>query len=274
MSELQNDKAVIEEDNAAIENQENGTDLAPVSEAEHEEQPRVDEEAEAKIANNEAIQKRINKEHFEKQQAKREAAEYKQKLDDYESKQREEMAARVRDIPPMPDAFDDDFEAKVEQRDQALLRKAEFDAQQNYYNQQQQFNQQQAAQAKQLEATKLQNDFTSNAKKLGASDEEFNSVIATLNSQGLTSDTADLIMRIGGDGYLVSKYLAANPLEAQEFINSGLGMQGFKLAGLTQKASALKPKTSNAPSPATNLQGNGVDPEAGKYKYLDGATFE
>ena len=43
---------------------------------------------------------------------------------------------------------------------------------------------------------------------------------------------------------------------------------------IKQKASALKQKTSNAPKPATNLSGNGADPELGKYKYLDGATFE
>ena len=49
--------------------------------------------------------------------------------------------------------------------------------------------------------------------------------------------------------------------------------QGMRLVELKQKASALKPKTSNTPSPATNLQGNGVDPEAGKYKNLAGTKY-
>lgn len=271
MSELQSDSMeseVIESE--VIENQEIETDLATVSEAEHEEQPQVDEEA----AKQEAINKTINKKHFRAMQAERERDEANAKVAEFQRKEREAQAAQVNILPEWPDDFDDNFEQKKADYIEAVERKARFNEHQNIYAQNQQFNQQQAAQAKQLEAAKLQNDFTSNAKKLGASDEEFNSVITTLNSQGLTSDTADLIMRIGEDGYLVSKYLAANPLEAQEFINSGLGMQGFKLAELKQKASVLKPKTSNAPKPATNLQGNGVDPGAGKYKNLSGTRYE
>ena len=51
-------------------------------------------------------------------------------------------------------------------------------------------------------------------------------------------------------------------------------LAGAKYAELKVKASALKPKTSSTPAPATILQGNGVDPEAGKYTHIKGAKFE
>ena len=75
------------------------------------------------------------------------------------------------------------------------------------------------------------------------------------------------------DGYFIAKHLAANPQGAHELNTMNPILAGAKFAELKQKASALKPKTSNAPSPATNLQGNGVDPTAGKYKNLSGTKY-
>lgn len=274
MSELQNDEAIIEEDNAPIENQEDtGVDLATTSEAEHENQPQVDEDVEAKIANNEAIQKRINKEHFEKQQAKREAAEYKQKLEAYEEQQREQMAAQVGNIPPMPDAFDDDYEEKVKKRDEALVAQANFNAQNQAYLQQQQFNQQQEAQAKAEKLQKSMVSYSSKATELGIKQEELQAAGNTVAQYGLSDDLVMYILA-DSDGPLITKHLAANPQEGFELANMSPYGVGQFLDGIKQKASALKPKTSKAPKPATNLTGNGVDAEAGKYKNLSGTKYE
>jgi len=62
-------------------------------------------------------------------------------------------------------------------------------------------------------------------------------------------------------------------MEAHELNNMNPVLAGAKYAELKVKASALKPKTSNAPSPATNLQGNGVVPDDG-YNNIKGAKFE
>ena len=88
MSELQSDSVDSEVIEPVIENQEIETDLAPVSEAEHEPQPQVDEEA----AKQEAINKAINKKHFEAKQAERERDEANAKLAEFERKQQEQLA--------------------------------------------------------------------------------------------------------------------------------------------------------------------------------------
>jgi hypothetical protein len=75
------------------------------------------------------------------------------------------------------------------------------------------------------------------------------------------------------DGPLITKHLAANPQDGYDLASMSPYSVGQFLDGIKTKASALKPKTSNAPSPATNLQGNGVDPELGKYKNLKGTKF-
>lgn len=273
--ELQNDSVeseVIENDeitNETIEDHDGGSDLATDSEAEHEEQPQVDEDA-AKQA---AIQKAINKKHFEAQQAKREAEEYKRKVEEYERQQRELEAAKFRDIPSLPDPFDDDYEQKVRERDALIIQKAQFDAQQSYYYQQQQLQQQQREQQQREAQAKLEQDFLANAKKVGAKDEEIVSVVTTLVQAGLNNDLGNAIMA-DADGYLVAKHLAANPMEAYELNSMNPILAGAKYAEIRKKAVALKPKTTSAPKPSKDLTGRSGDADAGRYQIIDGAKFE
>jgi hypothetical protein len=274
MSELQNDSVDSEVIEPVIENQEIETDLAPVSEAEHEPQPQVDEEA----AKQEAINKAINKKHFEAKQAERERDEANAKLAEFERKQQEQLAQQYSTAPARPN-FDDYFTAEEFNQDmqsyESKLREHErFNTQQSTFLQQQEAIQLQQQQAAQAEAMQLQNDFVSKSKAAGASDQEFNNIVNTLNNGGMTQQGAKAIMSLGEDGYFIAKHLAANVMEASEFNSLDPIQQGMKLVELKQKASALKPKTSNAPEPATNLQGNGVDAEAGKYRNIGGAKFE
>ena len=270
MSELQNDSVdseVIEQ--PVIENQEIETDLAPVSEAEHEEQPQVDEEA----VKQEAIQKAINKKHFEAKQAERERDEANAKLAEFERKEREAQAAQVNTLPEWPDEFDDNAEQKKAEFIEAVRKQEAFNVQQSMYTQQQQLSQQQEAQAKQQKIQESMVSYTNKAVELGIKQDELQAAGNTVAQYGLSDD---LVLHIlsDKDGPLITKHLAGNPQDGFELAGMSPYGVGQFLDGIKQKAGALKPKTSNAPKPATNLQGNGVDPEAGKYKYIDGATFE
>jgi hypothetical protein len=273
--ELQNDSVeseVIENDeitNETIADQDTGSDLAPDSEAEHEEQPQVDEEAE-KLS---AFERKINKKTFELKQKEREAEEYKRKIEEYERQQREMEAAKFKDIPELPDPFDDDYEQKVRERDALLVQKAHFDAQQSYYLQQQQFQQQQKEQQQREAQTKLEQDFLANAKKVGAKDEEIVSVVSTLVQTGLNNDLGNAIMA-DPDGYLVAKHLAANPMEAYELNSMNPILAGAKYIEIKQKAVSLKPKTTSAPTPPKDIGGKGANPESGKYKFVGNGKFE
>ena len=269
MSELQNDSVDSEVIEPVIENQEIETDLAPVSEAEHETQPQVDEEA----AKQEAINKAINKKHFEAKQAERERDEANAKVAEFQRKEREAQAAQVNNLPEWPDEFDDNFEQKKANYIEAVRKQEAFNVQQDIYAQNQDFNQRQAAQAKQIKVQESMVSYSQKATELGIKQEELQAAANTVAKYGLSDD---LVMHIlaDSDGPLITKHLAANPQDGYDLAGMSPYSVGQFLDGIKTKASALKPKTSSTPTPATNLQGNGVDPEAGKYKNIKGAKFE
>jgi type II secretory pathway pseudopilin PulG len=270
MSELQNDDVDLEViESADVENLEIDSELAPDSEAEHEEQPQVDNEA----VNQEAINKAINKKHFEMKQAERERDQYAAQVAEFQKQQREAQAAKVGNIPPKPDAFDDDYDEKMEARDEAIRQQSEYNAHQSYYNNQQQYQQQQANEAKQAELQKQVLTYTNRATELGIKPDELQAAANTIVNYGINDDLQMHILA-DKDGPLITKYLAANPQDGFELASMSPYGVGRFLDGIKAKAQTLKPKTTNAPKPATNLQGNGADPELGKYPLTAGAKFE
>lgn len=273
MSELQTDSVESEvNEPAVIENPDNGAELATASESEHGINTETVEEVESEASKQ---QKYINTQYGQIKQGERDLAKANEKISQFEQSVREQQAAQVGNIPPMPtDQFDDNYETDLKAHIDGVRAQERYNTENNAYLQQQQNTQLQQQQAAQQEAAKLQSDFVTNAKGAGATDEEFNSVINTLNNGGMTVDTAAGIMSQGADGYFVAKHLAANPQEANEFNSLSQMQQGMMLVELKQKASVLKPKTSSTPAPATNLQGNGVDPEAGRFPNSKGATFK
>ena len=230
---------------------------------------QVDEVAIAQEKANAAF----NKQYGEKKQLERDLAAQREENAKFQQAERDRQAAQVGNIPPMPDSFDEDFDAKVQQRDEAIIAQANYNAQNNAYLQQEQLSQQQAAQAQQVKVHESMASYSQKATELGIKQEELQAAGNVVANYGLSQD---LIMHILGDsdGPLITKHLAANPLDGHQLASMSPFAVGQFLDNIKTKASALKPKTSSTPSPATNLQGNGVDPEAGKYKYLDGATFE
>ena len=265
----QNDDVIIEEDNAVIET----NDSVPHSEGGEQVQAesieQVDEVEVAKQKANEAF----NKQYGQLKQAERERDALQAKQDEADRAERERIANSVGNIPDMPDAFDDDYDVKVKQRDEAIVAQANYNAQNQAYLQQEQFNQQQAAYAKQEQLQKSMGDYSKKAVELGIEQNELQAAGNQVASYGLSDD---LVMHIlaDSDGPLITKHLAANPQEGYELANMSPYSVGQFLDGIKAKASALKPKTSSTPSPATNLQGNGVDTESIRYNNIKGATFE
>lgn len=270
MSELQTDSVeseVIEP--AVIENPDNGADLAAASESEHGTNPEPVDEIESEASKQQAY---INKQYGVTKQLERDVASRDAELETFRKADIERQAAAVGNIPPMPEnQFDENYDAEMQAHINAKTAQAVYNSQNETYLQQQQNAQLQQQQAAQVEAARLQTDFVTKARGAGATDEEFNSVINTLNNGGMTMDTATGIMDLGADGYFVAKHLAANPQEANEFNNLSPMQQGMKLVELKQKASALKPKTSNTPAPATNLTGNGAGEQ--KHPALEGVVY-
>ncbi len=267
MSELQNDEAPIEQDSIEpIENQAIESDLAPDSEGQHEQKP-VEE-----TVNQEAVQKAINKKHFEAQQAKRDLEAANKRIADFEAKQREVEVAKFSNIAPLPDSFDDDYESKMQARDLQIAQKAQFDAQQAQFNNQQQFEAQQKQQQKQIDMQTKVQTYATRTKELGIGQDEMQAAGNTVAQYGLSDD---LVLHILGDsdGPLITKHLAENPQEGFELASMSPYAVGSFLDGIKAKAVALKPKTTNAPAPAQKLNA-GVHAKDTQYKNIGGAKFE
>lgn len=271
MSELQNEEVeseVIEP--TEIEDQEDsGSDLAPDNEAEHEEKPQAEEE-DAKQA---AINKAINKKHFEAQQAKRELETANARIKEFEDKQRELEAARLENIPPLPDAFDDDYDQRMQEREQALIAQAQYRAQQAVLTQQQRAVQEQAQAKQAAEFNEKVQSYTKRALDLGIKQSELQAAGNVVGNLGLSDDLVKYIIA-DKDGPLIVKHLAANQLEGVELAQMSPYEVGAKLSQIKAAAAGLKPKTSKAPNPSAYIGGNGVDKDSGRYQHIKGAKFE
>tara|TARA_R110002096_G_scaffold87930_1_gene201753 strand:- start:821 stop:1636 length:816 start_codon:yes stop_codon:yes gene_type:complete len=267
--DLQNDEVETEViESAEVENQEIESELDTDSGLEHEQAPEVDEEA----VKQDAIQKAINKKHFETQQAKRDLDAANKRIADFEAEKRAQEAARVGNIPDKPDAFDDDYEDKMEARDKAIAAQATFNAQNQGYEQQQANQQQQAQVAQQQEVQTQVTAYNARTKELGISTEEMQAAGNAVAQYGMSND---LTMAILGDsdGPLITKYLAANPVELSNLTTMNPVQAAMHIERTVRaKATALKPKTTNAPKPGNNLSGNGAKPST-TYKNIGGATF-
>lgn len=294
--ELQNESGVsVEIDSAPVVDQNNGAVLAAASDAEHKDLPPVEESAEDKAekAKNLATEA-INKQHGKYRAEERKVAGLQKQLDDINSKEQARLDESFKSAPVMPiaptypvsDTFDEGHDAEVRQYhddvtkynaslpayQQQVQAKAEHDVRQTLSLQNQQDQQQQAAQAQHDTRAKLSNDFFGNATAAGASNDEVNLVVNTLNDLGMSSDLGDAIMS-DPDGYYTAKHLAANPMDMKELTSMNPILAGAKLAEIKLKASALKPTTTQAPTPVEQLAGAGAKPDQGKFPNSGGATF-
>ena len=215
----------------------------------------------------------FNKQYGEKKQLERDNAAQAVELQKLQQADRDRQAAAVGTIPPMPDAFDDDFDEKVKARDEAIIAQANFNANQNAYVQQQELSQQQAAHAKQVKIQESMTSYSSKATELGIDKKELQGAGNAVAGYGLSDD---LVLHILGDsdGPLITKHLAANPQDGYKLASMSPFDVGSFLGDIKTKASALKPKTSKAPAPVDNLQGVTSDFEGKQYKYISGSEID
>jgi hypothetical protein len=265
----QNDEPINEIVNEEIVTNDSVLESDTSSPVQAESTEQVDEVAVAQEKANTAF----NKQYGEKKQLERDLAAQREENARLQQAERERQAAQVGEIPEMPDSFDDDFDAKMAQRDNALIANANFQAQNNAFLQQEQFNQQQAAQVQQVKVQESIASYANKATELGINQEELTAAGNQVGSYGLSQD---LVMHIlaDSDGPLITKHLAANPQDGYQLASMSPFAVGQFLEGIKVKASALKPKTSSAPAPVDSLQGVTSDFDAKQYKYISGSEIE
>jgi hypothetical protein len=273
--ELQNDSAIefdeTEVTQEAVENPETGSELA--TEAAETTASESEQTNDGEV-NQDAINRAINRKHFEKMEEKRRADALEAELAEFKRKEQESLQQSVNNTPEMPDPYDADFEVKLRERDQAIRNAERFAYQQQLQQQEQAARQQQAQQEQLKDVQDALKTYDKRALEAGMTTEELQQAGNLVGSYGVP-DSLQLAIVKDPDGPLITKYLAANPSEIESIKNLDPYSAAMHIErNLRAKAVALKPKASSTPAPATDIRGSGADPDAGKFKLSAGATFE
>ena len=230
------------------------------------EPPKVEFTEEQQAIFNDQIGKKVAKQ----REAERVAEEERQKREELEARLAKLEDSGRPEIPPIPDPFDDDFEAKVKARDEALLKSALYDAEQQRVAQQKQYQAQQAQQAKLQEMQDKVTAYSGRADKLGIKPEELQAAGNQVAQMGVGEEIAGHILD-DEQGPAITMYLAKNPMEVEQIRSMGpLRAAVYIETNIKGKAVAARPKVSTAPAPTESPKGSGM-PEGEK---LPGVTYE
>lgn len=204
---------------------------------------------------------------FKIKEAEREAERLRRELEEARAKLPQETRP---DIPPIPDPYDDDYEARLKERDEALRRATEYDLRQQVIQQQQQAAQQQKLQQEQEALVARATAYSENAAKKGIKPDQLQAAGGVVAQFGLRDDVASEMLA-DADGPLMTVYLASNPQAIEELNSAGPVQLGSIYAKVKQAAAGVAPKSTSAPEPSDPLKGSGVIPRERGPK---GATFE
>lgn len=216
----------------------------------------------------------INKKHFQYKEEERKRIALEQELEKLRSQQQVNNV----NVPEMPDRYDYDTDAEFENAkakyNEAITLKAQQDAQQAAYQAQQwQLQQQQKieAQQKAIEAERVLLD---NAKESGITQEKLMQAAQTIGAYNLGDNFANELMTSPNSAQLITA-LANNPMELENLSNMNDYQRGVYFATkILPSAANIKPKQTSAPKPPKSIQGKGADPEMGKFRNIQGASFE
>jgi len=270
MSELQNDDQGLEFDESEAQEAQTeelestevneSAELAPDSPDEGEENTDLQEP--------DWVKERIAKQTYKQRQAERERDEAIRKAKELEEKYERKSLEPV-SVPPIPDSWDDDYEAKIKAHVEAARQQERYEMQVQAAKQAEADAQRKAEREEYERSQALQDKFLQNSKKLGVDESKLDEAQQKVVDFGVTPDIANALLN-DPDGALIVMHLAANPLELDDIVRANPVEAGLLLANVKSKASALKRKPSSAPDPATTLKGRG----AALSKDDDGTTFE
>lgn len=223
--------------------------------------------------NQDAVNKAINKKHYEMMSAKEEADRLRRERDEIRQKYEASQNPQQRpEIPDLPDPFDPQYNEKIKARDDAFRAQVEYDQRQQAAQQQQQTAQQQATYDQQQRVAGMIQNFATNTQKLGLKAEEVAQAEQVVASYVQDPTVRSHLMTVE-DGPLIVKYLANNPFELEKVARMDPITAGIHLRNsVSPEAAKLKPQTPNAPDPLQTPRGGGRTDE-NSDPLLAGAKF-
>ncbi|MBK28601.1 MAG: hypothetical protein CMO77_07180 [Verrucomicrobiales bacterium] len=243
-----------------------GAESATASEETHEEKVSFSEEQQAKV------DEIIGQKTFKGRQREREL----QAALESERKARQEaeslIPAETRpDVPPMPNPYDEDFQEKARQRDLAIQRAADYDANEKARRNAEQEQHNRLVQEQAIKLQQIGQDYSKRAVQLGITEPELAQIGDRIKVFGLDEPIAEFILK-DEQGPLIAKYLSDNPAELEEISQKDLTTAfSYVVEKIKPKASGLIVKPTDAPDPPELLKGSGMPPSR---RGPTGATFE
>lgn len=203
----------------------------------------------------EAVNRAINRQHAKYREQQERADALQEQLDRLQGSQQEQRPV----VPPVPDPLDDDFDQKMQERDDAIKRQWQYDAQQQQRQQQEQQRQRGQLEEAQKAFVAKAVSYKQRADAMQIDPQALQMAGAMVSNYGLSDVITDHIL--GHDkGPLITQHLAANlndleKLGGMDPISAGL----FIATSIVPKLSAGKTKTS-APPPPETVDGSAAPP--------------
>lgn len=238
-------------------NPEEGTESSPVEE----EKVTFDERQQAKV--DQIVGKKVK----QTREAERRAQELEEKLKEAEANKPKEERPN---IPQMPDTFDEDYDAKLLARDEAIKRAAAYDAQEALLKkQQEEARNEQIRQAR----VKLEEDtrnYIERGEKLGLNEQQMTESAQAISSFGIDPQIGQYLTE-DPNGPLIVDYLARNLTTTDDLsrLSVGKGIE-FLISEIKPKVMSSK-RTTKAPAPAKTLDGGGAAP---KMRGPEGTVYD
>lgn len=215
--------------------------------------------------------KAISEKTWKAREAERQAEDYRKRLEELEARIPKEQPPEVPKVPDFYALSDREIQDQLRQRDEAIAKRAEFEArQQAMQGQQLELQRQQQAAAVSEQNAKIAT-YAERSKKLGVKSEDLQSAANKIGQFGINPMLSSHLIDLE-DGSLGTLYLGQNLLELDRLANMPANQALLYLdQTIMPKARKLKPNVNAAPDPLDTPRGAGVSPKAGGPK---GATFE
>lgn len=198
-------------------------------------------------------------------EVERRAHELEQQLSQYQKDPEVEPA-----IPPVPDVWDDKYEQKLQERDNALIKHAQWRAQQESDQRQRQQLEAEQARLHQRQMIEKVQTYTERAKSLGISEQDLAVAGGAVSQFGISNDLTSFILE-DDSGPALTLYLSRNLQELQRIQSMNPLQAAVHLATQIKPRVARSIKRQAPPEPAEGVSGAGARERERGPK---GAVFE
>jgi|TARA_R110000765_G_scaffold355061_1_gene445260 hypothetical protein len=257
----------IELEEVETEDQDIGSESSSDTEEAQEKSTRPVFNEEQQKAFDSAIGDKVSKQ----RNAEKEAMRLRQENEQLRQQLPKEQAPEVPNVPDFYSLSDKEIQEKIRQRDDAIAKRAQYEASQSAMQAQMQNNEQELHRQNISRQNEKIASYADRAKKLGVKTENLQSAANKIGQFGIDPMLANHLLDLE-DGSLGTLYLGENLLELDKIAGLPLNQALLYLdQTVMPKARKLKPNVNAAPDPVDTPQGSGSQPKGRGPK---GATFE